>query len=196
MLDSDQWFAHAFYKDAQQASHAVRKLLDAEFEADHVAVLMARGSEVEELELHHKTFVPYGLVLGTIVGACAGALTLTGIGVVAAGPLLVALQGAAAGGAMGGLAGTLGGLGFWREEVDFPSHAFEAGAVLVGVVTNVERANEARRVLASAGAEETHLSTKAEAVQAARERTSNVVRAREAAKRMQEQRAIARGAER
>jgi len=42
MLDSDQWFAHAFYKDSQQASHAVRKLLDAQFEADHVAVLMAR----------------------------------------------------------------------------------------------------------------------------------------------------------
>jgi hypothetical protein len=189
MLDADQWFAHAFFKDAAHADDAVRKLLDADFDADHIGVLMVRGQDVQELPMRHKTMVPHGAVLGALVGAAAGALTLSGIGVVAAGPLLVALQGAAAGTAMGTLAGTLGGLGFWREEVDFPADAFEAGAVLVGVVTNLGRGNEARRLLASAGAEKTYLSTKAEAVQAAQEKGQSS--AREAAKRTQDQRAAA-----
>jgi hypothetical protein len=184
MLDSEQWFAHAFYKDREHASDAVRRLLDAHFHTEAIGVLMVRGSEIEDLPMRHKTFVPHGAVVGALVGAAAGALTLSGIGVVAAGPLWIALQGAAAGGAMGTLAGTLGGLGFWRDEVNFPADAFEAGGVLVGVVTNLERSNEARRVLASAGAEKTYLSTKAEAIESARGE-ANVGRA--AAQRMQAQ---------
>ena len=170
MLDSDQWFAHAFYKGPEEAQAAVQALLDAHFHTEHVGVLLKRGPSVEELPMHHKTFVPQGAVLGALFGAAAGALTLSGIGVLAAGPLLVALQGAATGTAIGTLAGTLGGLGFWRDEIDFPADAFESGAVLVGVVTNLGRTNEARRVLASAGAEQTYLSTKAEAVDAVEER--------------------------
>jgi hypothetical protein len=169
MLDTHQWFAHAFFKDAEHANAAVRALLDAHFHSEHIGVLMVRGPEVEELPMRHKTFVPQGAAVGALFGAAAGALTLSGIGVLAVGPLFAALQGAAAGSAMGTLAGTLGGLGFWRDEVDFPSDAFQTGAVLVGVVTNLGRTNDARRVLASVGAERTYLSTKAEAADAVRE---------------------------
>lgn len=163
MLDADQWFAHAFYRDAEHASAAVDALIEAHFPTDSVGVLMVRGDEVEELPMRHKTFVPHGVALGALVGAAAGAVTMSGIGLLAAGPLLMALQGAAAGTAIGSLGGALGGLGFWRDEVDFPTGAFENGAVLVGVVVNVERLDEARRVLENAGASETHVSTKAEA---------------------------------
>jgi len=171
MLDSHQWFAHAFFKDAEHANAAVRALLDGHFHSENIGVLMVRGPEVEELPMRHKTFVPQGAAFGALVGAAAGALTLSGIGVLAVGPLFAALQGAAAGSAVGTLAGTLGGLGFWRDEVNFPADAFQTGAVLVGVVTNLGRTNEARRVLASVGAEQTYLSTKAEAEEAVREQS-------------------------
>jgi len=159
------------FNDRDHANAAVQALLDEHFHADDIGILMARGSGVEELALNHKTFVPHGAVLGALVGAAAGALTLSGIGVVAAGPLLVALQGAAAGTAVGTLTGTLGGLGFWRDEVDFPSDAFEKGAVLVGVVTNPERTDAARGILAAHGAAATFVSTKAQATEEMQNRT-------------------------
>jgi hypothetical protein len=170
MLNADQWFAHAFYRDAERASAAVTALLDAHFASDAIGVLMVHGEDVQELPMRHKTFVPHGVALGALFGAAAGAVTMSGIGLLAAGPLLLALQGAAAGTAMGSLGGALGGLGFWRDEVDFPADAFHNGAVLVGVVSNVERLEEAQRVLQNAGAESTYVSTKAEATERASER--------------------------
>jgi hypothetical protein len=161
MLDADSWFAHAFYSDATHANAAVRQLLDAHFSSEAISVLMTHDTDVEELPIKHKTFVPHGVALGAVLGAAAGALTMSGIGIVATGPLWLALQGAAAGGAVGTLGGALGGLGFWRDEVDFPTDAFQDGAMLVGVVTNQERLEQARKVLAAAGAAETHVSTKA-----------------------------------
>lgn len=169
MLDADQWFAHAFFADAEQASNAIDDLIEAHFPTDSVGVLMVRNNEVEELPMRHKTFVPHGVALGALVGAAAGAATMAGIGLVAAGPLLLALQGAAAGTAIGSVGGALGGLGFWRDEVNFPTDAFKNGAVLVGVVCNVERVDEARRVLTEAGASETYVATKAEAQERALE---------------------------
>jgi hypothetical protein len=169
MVDGTQWFAHAFFKDAEHAGNATDDLLEAHFPTESIGVLMVRGDEVEELPMRHKTFVPHGVALGALVGAAAGAVTMSGIGILAAGPLLVALQGAAAGTAIGSLGGALGGLGFWRDEVNFPTDAFESGAVLVGVVTNIERVDDARRVLELAGATETYVATKAEASERALE---------------------------
>jgi hypothetical protein len=169
MLDADIWFAHAIFRDTEHASKAVRQLIETHFSSDDVGVLMVRGDDVEELPMKHKTFVPHGVALGALFGAAAGAATMSGIGLLAAGPLLLALQGAAAGTAIGSVGGALGGLGFWRDEVDFPADAFEQGAVLVGVVTNKERLDEAQRVLRAAGAEQTYVATKAEAGQRALE---------------------------
>ena len=171
MLNADQWFAHAFYRDAERASAAVTALLDAHFASDAIGVLMVHGDEVQELPMRHKTFVPHGVALGALLGAAAGAVTMSGIGILAAGPILLALQGAAAGTAIGSLGGALAGLGFWRDEVDFPADAFQNGAVLVGVVANVERLEAAQRVLQQAGADSTYVSTKAEATQRAGERS-------------------------
>jgi hypothetical protein len=171
MLDADQWFAHAFFADADHASNAIDDVIEAHFPTDSVGVLMVRNDEVEELPMRHKTFVPHGVALGALVGAAAGAVTMAGIGLVAAGPLLLAMQGAAAGTAIGSLGGALGGLGFWRDEVNFPTDAFQNGAVLVGVVCNVERVDDARRVLMDAGATETYVATKAEASERALEHT-------------------------
>jgi hypothetical protein len=176
MLDENQRFAHAFFEDVDAANEAVRALIDASFESEHIGVLMARGTDVQELPVLHKTFVPHGVAVGALLGAAAGALTLSGVGVLAVGPLLAALQGAAAGTAVGSLGGALGGLGFWRDEVDFPANAFEAGAVLVGVVANRERLDDARAVLTGVGAKQTYVSSKAEASDSATARASGPVR--------------------
>lgn len=169
MLHADSWFAHAVFRDTVRAAGAVRALLEGHFTSDAVGVLMLHDDDVEELQLQHKTFVPHGIALGVLIGAAVGAVTISSIGMLAVGPALLAWQGAAAGGAIGSVGGALGGLGFWRDEVDFPAYAFAQGAVLVGVVANVERLDHARRVLTTAGAEHTHVSTRAEAGERARE---------------------------
>jgi hypothetical protein len=64
---------------------------------------------------------------------------------------------------MGTLAGTLGGLGFWKEGIDFPKAAFENGAALVGVNAQDDRVEEATAALKRAGATEVRTTSKPEA---------------------------------
>jgi len=123
---------------------------------------MSNRSGVKELEIGHKTGMGVGAVLGGVFGAIGGALAVTG-GLVLAGPVFLALEGLVAGGAMGTVAGTLGGLGFWKEEIDFPKQAFESGAVLIGVNCGDERVDEASAALRRAGATEILQSSKPEA---------------------------------
>jgi hypothetical protein len=64
--------------------------------------------------------------------------------------------------------GTLGGLGIWREAIDFPPDAFEgAGAgACIGVTTNETRVETARAALLEAGASEARVSSKQEVFKA------------------------------
>jgi hypothetical protein len=55
------------------------------------------------------------------------------------------------GGALGALAGTLGGLAFWRDTVSFSDHAPGSGPVKIGVNAQHERLEEAREVLRRTG---------------------------------------------
>jgi uncharacterized membrane protein len=63
------------------------------------------------------------------------------------------INGLLVGGALGALLGTLAGLGVWREKIEFPSRAFEEGAVLLGVNTHEARIDDAKHALERAGAD-------------------------------------------
>lgn len=159
-------FVHAVFNSEVGAAKAVQELVNAKFSEHDISALMCNRSGVQELEIGHKTGMAVGAVLGGVFGAVGGALAVTG-GLVLAGPVFLALEGMLAGGAMGTLAGTLGGLGFWKEEIDFPRDAFENGAVLIGVNCEDARVEDASDALKRVGATDIRQSSQREAHKAA-----------------------------
>ncbi|MGD8863553.1 MAG: hypothetical protein PVI30_26300 [Myxococcales bacterium] len=155
---------HAIYHDEQKAAAAVQALIEADFEPGTICVLMKKGegADVEELPVEHKTGVGRGAAVGGVLGVLAGALV--GPGLIAAGPLVAALEAVFAGGAVGSVTGALAGLGYWKDEADLPVAHIEGGAVLVGAMVprgaQVDRAAEALR---QAGGEELACGDKDEA---------------------------------
>src|SRR5262252_1110177 len=150
-------FVHAVFNDEFHAARAVQELVNAKFSGHDIGALMCNRDGVRELETGHKTRMGVGAVLGGVVGAVGGALAVSG-GLVLAGPVFLALEGLLAGGALGTFAGVLGGLGFWREEIEFPTAAFENGAALIGVTVEDGRIEDARSALKHAGATEVRMS--------------------------------------
>ncbi|HKU43910.1 MAG TPA: hypothetical protein VJR89_37375 [Polyangiales bacterium] len=151
------------------------ELVNAEFSGHDISALMCNRSGVQELEVGHKTAMVPGAALGGVFGAIGGALAVSG-GLVLAGPVFLALEGMVAGGALGTLAGTLGGLGFWKEEIAFPTAAFENGAVLLGVCVEDARIEDASNALKRAGAHEIRISSLQEAKQRARDSAAHAPR--------------------
>ncbi|HKP57140.1 MAG TPA: hypothetical protein VJV78_10480 [Polyangiales bacterium] len=168
-------FVHAVFNTEASAARAVQELVNAEFSGNDISALMCNRDGVQELEVGHKTAMIPGAALGAVFGAIGGALAVSG-GLVLAGPVFLALEGMMAGGALGTLAGTLGGLGFWREEIAFPTAAFENGAVLLGVCVGDSRIEDASKALKRAGAQEIRISSQQEARQKAQERHSQAPR--------------------
>ncbi len=85
-----------------------------------------------------------GALGGLLLGATA--LTISGIGLVIAGPLAAVLGGAGIGAVTGGLAGALAGLGVSEDDARQYEERVEAGDILV-VVAAGEREAEARWIL-------------------------------------------------
>lgn len=164
MLRANQSFAYGFFSDEHAAAAAVQKLLNADFDSEHVGVLMLDGHKgVTEVPVKHKTAVGTGIAVGGLLGATAAAIALPGLGLIAFGGAFAHLAAAAAGGAAGSLLGSLGGLGMWSDEPSIPRQAFERGDVLVGVLVPEDQAERANTALTEAGATQTALSTRAEA---------------------------------
>ncbi|HEU5076911.1 MAG TPA: general stress protein [Polyangiaceae bacterium] len=148
---------YALFSNETQAQKAIQKLVENEFAAANIYVLMrddAASGKVEQVPVITKTMVGPGVAIGTALGAVGGVLVALTGGLLAAGPIVALLQGASAGGAAGVLAGTLGGLGYWRDMADFPSKHIESGAILVGVDASAQgQAERARAALKAAGAD-------------------------------------------
>jgi hypothetical protein len=147
---------YALFPDETQAKRAIQALVDNEFAAANIHVLMkaTTGSgKVKEVPVSTKNMVGPGVAIGAALGAVGGVLVALSGGLLAAGPIVALLQGAATGGAAGVLAGTLGGLGYWRDVADFPAHELESGAILVGVDPGAQgQATRAVKALKQAGA--------------------------------------------
>lgn len=147
---------YALFPDETQAKRAIHALVENEFAADNIYVLMkaTTGSgKIKQVPVSTKNMVGPGVAIGAALGAIGGVLVALSGGILAAGPIVALLQGVTTGGAAGVLAGGLGGLGYWRDVADFPAHELESGAILVGVDPGHQgQAARAVRALKQAGA--------------------------------------------
>jgi hypothetical protein len=157
-------FRVGVFRTVGQADRAVRKLLDAGFTKDQLAVVC---SDKHREQFFHDlptpdpagSHTPEGIAAGGAVGATIGGLALAavtaatgGVGLLAAGTVLVG------GGALAGaFTGAMMTRGFEKEIQDYYDQAVQLGKILVAVEVhgegNAARLAEAERILAEAGAE-------------------------------------------
>lgn len=146
----------AVFDDGERARASVDALIEAQFPPDDVKLIMRRDEGLEEAPLEHRTAVPEGAAIGATVGAAgaATAVLLTGGGaVLAAGPVAALLQASGMGAALGGMAGAVGGLGWWKDEAAIPVDGEdEPDRVLVCVPVPHGREDAAHEVMRQAGA--------------------------------------------
>lgn len=82
-----------------------------------------------------------------------GSLAVTGVGLVAVGPLVAALAGLGAGGAAGGIIGALIGLGVPEHEAELVANEIERGGILVGVeAADSDQADDIEEIFADMNA--------------------------------------------
>jgi hypothetical protein len=145
----------AVFHDAEKAEEAYKRTIEHGYSKNEMMVLMsdqARDeyfpSERVEVQREGKALEGAGLggAVGTALGAIAGVIAaagttaaVPGLGLVVAGPLLLGLAGAGAGGVTGGLIGGLVGTGMSDDRATVYKTALEEG----GVVLAVEPENEA-----------------------------------------------------
>jgi hypothetical protein len=131
-----------------------------------ISVLMPDKSGTRDFAHEHHTKAPEGAVAGVGAGgvlggtlgllAGIGALAIPGLGpLIAAGPLMATLSGAAAGAAVGGLTGALVGMGIPEIEAKHYEGKVRGGNVLIAVHTELAEAQKiAERALKDAGAKD------------------------------------------
>jgi hypothetical protein len=145
------------------AELAVEQLVDAGFPVQDTSLLMSETTRGREFAVDKSNKVPEGAATGATIGgvlgavaaglAAVGTLTVPGLSLVAAGPIIAALSGLGAGAATGGLAGALIGLGIPEHEAKFYKDELSKGGILVGVYAHSDRQDVARKILEAAGAE-------------------------------------------
>ncbi|KPJ79321.1 MAG: hypothetical protein AMS19_11420 [Gemmatimonas sp. SG8_23] len=148
------------FASEEQAAVAVERLVEAHFDPPHdLSVIVSHHREHEGVTVPHEPEVVHGAELGAALGAvlAAAGVTLAGmtmgpLSLVVAGPVLVALEAAIAGGGAGYLIGALTGLGIWHNEAEFHAAHIHDGVVWVGVHATGPRARQARAILSEAGA--------------------------------------------
>jgi hypothetical protein len=150
--------AYCVYCIAKSDAQAVRlanRLRQSGFSADDISVLAPDQTGRREFGHQNSTKAPEGATAGAGTGALLGgalgwlagigALAIPGVGpLIAAGPILAALSGAALGGTMGGLTGALVGLGIPEFEAQQFEGRLREGNILISV--HAEDSDEASRI--------------------------------------------------
>lgn len=148
------------FADEEHAAQAVKKLLEANYDPNHeINVIASHRGEREEVAVWEDVKIGRHASIGAAVGAVlAGAgvalagLTFGPFTLVAAGPVVAALEAAFAGGATGFAVGALTAMDMSEVEADFHAAHIHDGVVWVGVKVRGERAKRAREILTEAGA--------------------------------------------
>ena len=151
------------FHSRESAELAAEELVKSGFSPDDISLLLSDTTQGREFAIKKSTKAPEGAATGAALGGTLGAvaaglaavatLTIPGLQVLAAGPVVAALTGLGAGAAAGGLTGALIGLGIPEHEAKFFHGEIERGGILVGVYSHDDRAKMAKEVLESAGAE-------------------------------------------
>jgi len=151
------------FTSRSRAEQAVDELMRAGFASEDVSLLMSESTRGREFAVKNSTKAPEGAATGATIGgvlgavaaglAAVGTITVPGLALVAAGPVVAALAGLGAGAAAGGLMGALLGLGIPEHEAKFYAKEIEKGGILVGVYAHKDRIEAARDILNAAGAD-------------------------------------------
>jgi len=146
-----------------RAEQAADELVRSGFAPEDVSLLMSESTKGREFAVKKSSKAPEGAATGATIGGVLGAtaaglaavasLSVPGLAIVAAGPLVAALTGLGAGAAAGGVTGALIGLGIPEHEAKFYHKEIEKGGILVGVYTHSDRVELARDILNAAGAD-------------------------------------------
>lgn len=150
----------AVFHDVEAAEGAYQGLIEAGFPADDVSLVhrpQGIRPEVGVEQTHTGKTTVAGLSAGVVIGGIAGlvALAIPGIGpLLAVGPIAVVLGGAGVGSALGGLLGSMAGLGIPTDEARRYEEAVRNGGTFLAVrAPNAPRTEQARQLLARHGAE-------------------------------------------
>ncbi len=153
-------------KSTAQAQRIVGDLKDAGFSNTDISALFPDKAGTRDFAHEQNTKAPEGATTGASAGgllggtlgwlAGIGALAIPGVGpLIAAGPIMAALSGAAVGAAVGGLTGALVGMGIPEYEAKRYEGKVKDGNILISVHT--EDSNErarAKSIFERAGAED------------------------------------------
>ncbi|GAB2564325.1 hypothetical protein ISP15_14545 [Dyella jejuensis] len=134
-------------KTVEQAESIVLDLKEHGFSADAISALLPDKRGTRDFAHEHNTKAPEGATTGGVAGlgvgaalgwlAGIGALAIPGVGpLIAAGPIMAALGGAAVGTAAGGVIGALVGLGIPEIEAKRYDDKVRGGNILLSVHTD------------------------------------------------------------
>jgi hypothetical protein len=153
-------------KNSMQASQIVDRLKAAGFSNSDISVLMPDAGTTRDFSIDNETKAPEGAATGVGTGAVVGgglgwlagigALAIPGLGpLIAAGPIMAALTGAAVGGAVGGITGALVGMGIPEYEATRYEGKVKGGHALISVHSeNSDETDRAKQIFEAASAED------------------------------------------
>lgn len=153
-------------QNLEQTESIVNHLTNAGFSSNAISVLFPDKSTTQDFAHEKHTKAPEGAAIGGTVGLGAGAavgllagigaLAIPGVGpLIAAGPIMAALSGAAVGAATGGLAGGLIGLGIPEYEAKRYEGKITGGSALISVHAKTsEEIDKAKDIFEKAHAED------------------------------------------
>ena len=153
-------------KTYDQAVQVVERLKRAGFTASDISVLMSNKAGTQGFAVDNQTKAPEGAAAGAGTGALVGgglgwlagigALAIPGLGpLIAAGPIMAALTGAAVGGTVGGITGALIGMGIPEYEAKRYEDKVKGGRALISVHSeDATETSRAKDVFSEAGAED------------------------------------------
>jgi hypothetical protein len=153
-------------KSIIQAEEVVAQLKASGFTARDISVLLLDSAGTKKFAVDNQTKAPEGAATGAGTGALVGsglgwlagigALAIPGFGpLIAAGPIMAALSGAAVGGALGGLTGALVGMGIPEYEAKQYEGKIKGGRALISVHSeDSKQTDRAKKIFEAAKAED------------------------------------------
>ena len=163
-------------KTTTEASAIVDRLKAAGFQSHDISMLAPDKDGTREFAVDNQTKAPEGAATGVGTGALLGgglgwlvgigALAIPGVGpLIAAGPIMAALTGAAVGGSVGGVTGALIGLGIPEYEAKKYEGKIQGGNCLISVHAETSpQIDKAKKIFESASAEDISTSREASEV--------------------------------
>ena len=146
------------YANKEAAEAVVDRLVAAGFPSNAISIVLRDTPQHERIVRAETEDAPRGILSGAIAGGAfaailVGALSLPGIGLVAAGPLMGALLAGGAGAAAGGVLGGFVGHGLSVQVAQEYETALAQGHVVLGVHTVHAKAAKVRALLRDTGAD-------------------------------------------